>query len=190
MQPTPTVRFESFSDGVFAIAITLLALALRVPYLQATTFSFAELVPIVPSLLTFVLSFLAIAIFWVNHHQLTQTLTALSRRRILWLNILFLLFLTLIPFVTQTLSANAPSAAATSMYAFVLFGASTSFSLLRYWVHKSCGEGHIAMARSVIGPIFYFLAILAPIVSLTMGYILLAIPLFFYFLPKGSRSSL
>lgn len=188
MQPTTTVRFESFSDGVFAIAITLLALALRVPFLHATGFSWHDLMPIVPSILTFVLSFVAIAIFWVNHHQLTQTLTTLKRRRILWLNILFLLFLTLIPFVTQTLSANAPSAAATSMYAFVLFGASISFSLLRYWVHKSCGEVDIAMGRSIIGPIVYFLAMLAPLISIRLGYVLLAIPLFFYFLPKASRS--
>jgi uncharacterized membrane protein len=189
MQTTNKIRFESFSDGVFAIAVTLLALGLRVPFLPGNSFSFQELVPIVPSLLTFVLSFVAIAIFWVNHHQLTQNLITINKRRILWLNILFLLFVTLIPFVTQTVSVNAPSAPAVSMYAFVLFGASVSFSVLRYWVHKTAGDTHIPMTRSSIGPILYLLAILAPIISISLGYVLLAIPPLFYFLPKGSSTT-
>jgi len=188
MQPTNKIRFESFSDGVFAIAVTLLALELRVPYLKTTqsSFSLQALVPLIPSLLTFVLSFVAIAIFWVNHHQLSQVLQRINKRRILWLNILLLLFVTLIPFVTETMSLNAPSALAVSMYAFVLFGASVSFSLLRYWIHKTSHDEHITMTRSYIGPIIYLLAVLAPIVSITLGYILLAIPPLFYFLPKSS----
>jgi len=192
MQPTNKVRFDSFSDGVFAIAVTLLALELRVPYLPSSgsPFSLQGLVPLIPGLLTFVLSFVAIAIFWVNHHQLTQTLVTINRRRILWLNMLFLLFLILIPFVTQTVSLNAPSSVAVSIYALVLFGASASFSFLRYWIHKSVGEHKIAMKRSIIGPIIYILAIIAPIFSITLGYVLLAIPPLFYFLPKGSASSL
>ena len=189
MQSTNKIRFESFSDGVFAIAVTLLALELRVPYLHSTTFSFSDITPLIPGILTFVLSFVAIAIFWVNHHQLTQNLVTIDKRRILWLNILFLLFLTLIPFVTQTMSVNAPSAPAVSMYAFVLFGASASFSLLRYWIHKTAGQSWIPMGRSVIGPIIYLLAIIAPMFSITAGYVLLAIPPLFYFLPKGSSNN-
>jgi uncharacterized membrane protein len=170
----------------------LLALELRVPYLQSygSHFSLQGLIPFIPSLLTFVLSFLAIAIFWVNHHQLTQNLTVINRRRILWLNMLFLLFLTLIPFVTQTMSANAPSAVAVSMYALVLLGASSSFSLLRYWIHKGAGDRHIPMKRSNVGPVLYFLAMLAPIISLPLAYVLLLIPPLFYFLPKGSAQSI
>ncbi len=188
MEPTNKIRFESFSDGVFAIAVTLLALELRVPYLKTSgsAFSLQGLVPLIPSILTFVLSFVAIAIFWVNHHQLTQVFTKITQRRILWLNMLFLLFLTVIPFVTETMSFNAPSALAVSMYAFVLFGASASFSLLRYYVHKSAGQAFIPMARSLVGPGIYLLAVLAPAFSITLGYVLLAIPPLFYFLPKGS----
>ncbi len=191
MQPTPTVRFESFSDGVFAIATTLLALELRVPFLQNSGFSFQGLTPLIPSLLTFVLSFVTIAIFWVNHHQLTQTIETISRRRILWLNTLLLLFLTLIPFVTETLSANAPSSAATAIYAFVLFGASLSFSFLHYWIHKSNNpDKPVSTKRSVIGPTIYFLAIFAPLLSIPLAYVLLAIPPLFYFLPKSTTKSL
>ncbi len=188
MQSTNTLRFESFSDGVFAIAVTLLALELRVPYLQNGSWrlSLQGLIPLVPSLLTFVLSFLAIAIFWVNHHQLTQTITTINRRRILWLNMLLLLFVTLIPFVTQTMSVNAPAPVAVSMYAFVLFGGSASFSFLRYWIHRSANESRVLMNRSLIGPIIYFFAVLAPFFFVPLGYVLLAIPPLFYFLPKSS----
>lgn len=192
MQPTNTLRFESFSDGVFAIAVTLLALELRVPFLQGTTYraSFQGLVPLVPSLLTFVLSFITIAIFWVNHHQLTQNIATITKRRILWLNVLLLLFITLIPFVTQTMSLNTHAALAVSMYAFVLFSAAVSFTALRYWIHKGAGEMHVPMKRSLIGPIVYFLAILAPVISTPMAYSLLLIPPLFYFLPKSSTVSL
>ncbi len=188
MQPTNKIRFDAFSDGVFAIAITLLALGLRVPYLPVSgmPFSLQGFAPIVPSLLTFVLSFGTIAIFWVNHHQLTQTLSTINRRRILWLNILFLLFVTLIPFVTQTMSLNAPSAVAVSIYAFTLFAASSSFSALRYWIHKSADDKHFVAKRGIIGPSIYLLAALAPLFSITLGYILLAIPPLFYFLPRKS----
>ena len=192
MQPAPTLRFESFSDGVFAIAVTLLALELRVPFIHGATYraSFQGLVPLIPSLLTFVLSFIAIAIFWVNHHQLTQNIATINKRRILWLNVLLLLFITLIPFVTETMSTNAPSALAVSMYAFVLFGASLSFSFLHYWIHKGTGRGKVPMKRSVVGPIIYFLAILAPALSIPLAYSLLLIPPLFYFLPKSATVSL
>lgn len=190
MQSTNTLRFEGFSDGVFAIAVTLLALQLRVPYLEGTGFSFAGLLPLIPDILTFVLSFLAIAIFWVNHHQLTQNINSITRRRILWLNVLFLLFLTLVPFVTQTMSLNNTSALAVSIYACIMWGASTSFSLLRYYIHQSLGESSIPMRRSIVGPIVYILAILAPIISIPVAYSLLLIPPLFYFLPKGSNQPL
>lgn len=192
MQPTNTIRFESFSDGVFAIAMTLLALELRVPYLQTIGggFSLQGLVPLIPNLLTFVLSFVAIAIFWVNHHQLTQNINSITRRRILWLNILLLLFVTLIPFVTETMSINAPSPVAVSLYALALFGASASFSLLHYWIHRSAGISRVSMKRSLVGPSIYFLAILAPLLSLPLAYVLLAIPPLFYFLPKATTKPL
>ncbi len=190
MQPTNKIRFEAFSDGVFAIAMTLLALELRVPGLHVHNYDISQFKPLVPQMMTFILSFVTIAIFWVNHHQLTQNLASISRRRILWLNIFFLLFVVLTPFVTQTLSLNIPSAPAMSIYALVLFGASASFSLLRYWIHRCSGQIVIPMDRSLIGPLIYILAIFAPIVSIPLGYVLLALPPLYYFLPKGSSQPL
>jgi uncharacterized membrane protein len=187
MQPIPKARFEQFSDGVFAIAITLLALELRAPNIHSTDIAHAlkELAPLVPTIVTFVISFITIAIFWVNHHQLTQMIDVVKQRRILWSNILFLLFLTLIPFVTQAASLHPTNPINMLTYGLVLFGGSLSFSLVRYFIHKSAGEPHIPMRRSLFGPALYLLAALVAHVSIDTSYVLLALPAVYYFLPKS-----
>jgi uncharacterized membrane protein len=178
-------RFEQFSDGVFAIAITLLALELHVPTLDSTTLAGAarELVPLIPNILTFFISFFTIAIFWVNHHQLTQEIGPLNRRTI-WTNMLLLFFVTLIPFVIQAARENQGHPLAVMTFAAMLFGASSSFTFLRYFVHQSLGETHIKVRRSFIGPTIYFFAVLACAFWVDLAYILLFIPPIYYFLPK------
>ncbi len=179
-------RLEQFSDGVFAIAITLLALELHVPRLISSTIGggFQELLPLLPNILTFVISFMTIAIFWVNHHQLTQDVGGI-RRRVLWMNVLHLLFVTLIPFGTGVVSENPGHALAVMTYAFILFAGSVSFTILRYFVHHSCGEVVIPIRRSLVGPAFYGLAVIAAAFFTPLSYLLLAVPPLFYFLPKA-----
>lgn len=179
-------RFEQFSDGVFAIAITLLALELHVPHLTHTTLAGAaqELIPLIPNILTFFLSFFTVAIFWINHHQLTQEMGPIKRRT-LWMNILLLFFVTLIPFVIEATRINPLHPLTVLTFSLVLFGASTSFSALRYLVHKSLNEKHVFIRRSIVGPLFYILAALTCFVSVWISYVLLLIPPIFYFLPKS-----
>ncbi len=188
MQPIIKSRFEQFSDGVFAIAITLLAIELRAPEVVSHDIVRAvrDLAPFAPSIATFVTSFVTIAIFWVNHHQLTALLQKITQRRILWANVLFLLFVTLIPFVTQALSYDPFNSTRMIGYCLVLLGGSISFSLLRYFIHRSLGETDIPMRRSAFGPIVYLLAAFVALVSVTACYILVAIPALYYFLPKSS----
>ncbi len=83
-------RFEQFSDGVIAIAITLLAFELKVPILAIDDFqsSFFQILNLLPTLFTFILSFVTIAILWVNHHQMTEHIDSLNRR-IIWANMVF-----------------------------------------------------------------------------------------------------
>ncbi|HVY36268.1 MAG TPA: TMEM175 family protein [Candidatus Paceibacterota bacterium] len=181
-------RLEQFSDGVFAIAITLLAFELKIPHLSSSTLAggLRELLPLVPNIATFILSFVTIAIFWVNHHQLTQDIGPI-RRRLAWANVLTLFFVTLIPFGTEVASANPFHPLAIMTYAVVLFGGSVSFTILRYFVHRSCGETKVPMRRSLVGPIIYLLATVVAMVSVRSSYFLLAIPPIFYFLPKGRQ---
>ncbi|MCC6198652.1 DUF1211 domain-containing protein [Candidatus Nomurabacteria bacterium] len=186
MHTTPDkARIEQFSDGVFAIAITLLALELHAPQLLSSSLAggLRELRPLIPNILTFATSFLTIAIFWVNHRQLTQDI-GLIRRRLVWMNVLHLLFITLIPFATGVIRENPDRSLAVMTYAFVLFAGSISFSILRYYIHRSVGETHIPLGRSLIGPIVYALAIAVAPSALPLSYALLPIPALLYFLPK------
>ena len=186
MQPINKARLEQFSDGVFAIAITLLALELKVPILvsESINSSIKELLPLIPNIATFILSFITIAIFWVNHHQLTRHIETVSRR-IIWSNMFFLLFVTLIPFATSVVAENPGNALSVLTYSFILFGNSISFTGVRFFVHKHEGDTSKPFRRSLVGPILYGLAVILAFVSIKGTYALLLIPPLFYFLPRS-----
>ena len=98
----PTSRIEAFSDGVFAIIITLLVLEIHVPQVQDKNISAAlehSLLAMTPKFLSYILSFVLVCIWWVAHHHLFHILKR-SDRGLLWLNSLFLLWLAFIPFPT------------------------------------------------------------------------------------------
>jgi uncharacterized membrane protein len=182
-------RLEAFSDGVIAIAITLLAFELKVPNLISTTIygEIQELLPYVPGILAFILSFVTIAIFWVNHHQMTEHIEELNRR-IVWSNMLFLMFQSLIPFATRAIATSPSHYLSVATYSFILFCGSVSFSLVHYLIHKKINK-HLSwnsklVQRSLLGPIIYACAIIASFNFVPIAYFLLAIPPMFYFLPK------
>ena len=117
-----TVRLEAFSDGVFAIAVTLLVLDLKVPDLDADTVTNPQLRERLlrqrPAYLGFLSSFLTILIIWVNHHYLFKLIHR-SDRGFMFLNGLLLLLVTFIPFPTSLLSRYILSDAAPTV-AFIL----------------------------------------------------------------------
>jgi len=88
-------RLEAFSDGVLAIIITIMVLELRPP----TGISFASLRPLIPKILSYVMSFAFIGIYWNNHHHLLHTVKKVNGE-ILWANLNLLFWLSLIPFTT------------------------------------------------------------------------------------------
>lgn len=186
MQPINKARLEQFSDGVFAIAITLLALELKVPQITNTNLlsSVRELVPLLPNVATFILSFITIAIFWANHHQLTRSIETVSRR-VIWSNMLFLMFVTLIPFATSVMAENPYNTLSILTYSLILFGNSVSFTMLRFFVHKHEDHLHsIRMRRSLVGPLIYGCAVTSAFFSIETAYLFLLIPPLFYFLPR------
>lgn len=94
-------RLEAFSDGMFAIIITILILELKVPHIDkdsAHSF-FNALGKLLPKFLSFAFSFFLIAVFWVNHHHILHQVKEVNAK-FLWLNILFLFFTCLFPFIT------------------------------------------------------------------------------------------
>jgi TMEM175 potassium channel family protein len=94
-------RLEAFSDGVFAIVITLLILDIRIPVVQPTDLG-AALVSILPQLLTYILSFFIVGLYWHLHHQVSGEIKLIDGAFI-WLNLVWLLFVSMLPFPTALL---------------------------------------------------------------------------------------
>ena len=94
-------RLEAFSDGVFAIVITLLILDIRIPEVQPAVLP-AALVTILPQLLTYVLSFFIVGLYWHLHHQVAAQVKQIDGAFI-WLNLVWLLFVSVLPFPTALL---------------------------------------------------------------------------------------
>jgi uncharacterized membrane protein len=163
-------RLEAFSDGVFAVAITLLALNLTVPGPGHGPLT-RQLAGHWPSFAAYVVSFLTIGIIWVNHHSLFKNFARIDRT-VLFLNLLMLFFVVSIPFATATFAAylsqggaDAPLAAA--VYQGVFEGMSLSFGLLFYWaiwrrhltIALTPSAARAAIIRFGAGNIAYLVAI-------------------------------
>jgi uncharacterized membrane protein len=133
----PTSRLEAFSDGVFAIAITLLVLEIRVPGQGASLSS--ALLHHWPSYFAYAVSFLTIGIMWVNHHQLFKFVKA-TDRKLLFVNLGLLLCVAFVPFPTSVVAEfirNAGQARAAAVLYGVTFTVTAVFwQLLWYWAIK------------------------------------------------------
>ena len=143
----PTARLEAFSDGVFAIAITLLVLELRAPDREVASSNdalWAALGALWPSYLAFVLSFFVVLVMWVNHHHFMRMLRRVDNP-FLFANGLLLLVVTFIPFPTAVLAEHldTPSSrAAVVFYCATFVGASLTWTLLL----------DVTIRRGLLGP--------------------------------------
>lgn len=138
-------RLEAFSDGVIAILITILVLELKVPHGAAL----AELLPLLPVFLAYVLSFIYLAIYWNNHHHLLHTLERVSGA-ILWANLHLLFWLSLIPFVTGWMGENGFAPTPTALYGFVLLMAALAYWLLERTIIAD--QGRHSVLAAAVGP--------------------------------------
>lgn len=118
-------RMEAFSDGLFAVVITIMVLELNAP-MDAGVKSLAPLIPI---FLSYVLSFIYGAIFWINHHHLLAA-TRKINSPVLWANLNFLFWLSLIPFFTAWVDENHAAAVPVAAYGGALFMVVASYRLL------------------------------------------------------------
>jgi uncharacterized membrane protein len=135
-------RLEAFSDGVIAILITIMVLELRIP--QGTDLRALE--PIIPTLLSYVLSFIFLGIYWNNHHHMLQTCDRVNGK-ILWANLHLLFWLSLVPFVTSWTGQNHFAALPTAMYGGVFIMAAFAYTILQGCIIRSQGpDSKLAIA--------------------------------------------
>ena len=120
-----TSRLEAFSDGVLAIIITIMVLEMKVPHgpdLEA-------LRPLLPVLLSYLLSYVYIGIYWNNHHHLLHAAETVDAR-IMWANLHLLFWLSLVPLVTGWLGENGAAAWPAALYGGVLLMAGSAYNVL------------------------------------------------------------
>lgn len=138
-------RMEAFSDGVFAILITIMVLELKIPH----DTDVAGLVPLLPKFACYVLSFVYLGIYWNNHHHLLQAAECVNGR-ILWANLHLLFWLSLIPFATGWMGEHSFPLWPIALYGAVLFCCGMAYYLLSRSLIKQHGV-HSGLARAIGG---------------------------------------
>ncbi len=162
----PTNRLEAFSDGVLAIIITIMVLELHPPHEASAT----ALRPVLPSVCSYVLSFVYLGIYWNNHHHMFQATETISGG-VLWANLHLLFWLSLFPFVTDWMGETHLALAPMVCYGLVLMMAAIAYYILQTVIIRGQGpESRLARAigtdlKGKLSPVLYALAIAAAFVN-------------------------
>jgi len=188
-----TDRIEGLTDGIFAIVMTLLVLELHVPQVTTELALGNALTELMPHFAAFALTFILLGIFWIGHHNQMNYIHK-SDRAFLWLNMMFFMFISLIPFSAQQLGEYSFFRPAINFYAVNLIAC--GIALLSIWNHAVKHDlvndvtphfVKLVRVRVLIAPVLYIMAILvttipgdiAPKISL----IFFLIPIFTYLFP-------
>jgi len=168
-------RLEAFSDGVFAIIITIMVLDLKVPH----STSFAALRDPVPVFLSYVMSFLYVGVYWNNHHHLLHAAERVDGK-ILWANLHLLFWLSLAPFTTAWLGENGIAPGPVAMYGIMLLFAGIAYFILtkallaqhgrESYIAESIGKDRKGLASLVVYAVSLPIALVWPVVSCA-GYV-------------------
>ena len=193
-------RFEAFTDGVFAIVITLLVLGLALPEFKAapTEGELAHaLLHLWPALLAYALSFAVIGIMWQNHHALFRLVRGVDRRTV-FLNLALLGLTAFIPFSTSVLGAHPSMKTAAFFYGLNLTGTATCYNLLlNHLVKRRAFQGHVTEAtlrQTVhayrVGWATYTAAMLTSLVAPRAAFALYLLIAIYYLVPRGVDTDL
>ena len=195
-------RLEAFSDGVFAVAITLLALNLTVPGPGlGPGYLVHQLHGKWPAFVAYLISFFTIGVIWVNHHALIRTIKTVTRT-LLFLNLLLLLFVVVIPFATSTVAdylseVNGDARVATALYGASFVGMSIGFSAIFEWTlhgHRVYEplppEQHwAARARFVSGGLVYVAATIVALFNAIVAFVIIGLVALYYIFERTPRTA-
>ena len=179
-----TGRLEAFSDGVIAIIITIMVLEMKVPHGGRVE----DLVPLVPTFLSYVLSFFYVGIYWNNHHHMLHACSSVTGG-MLWANLHLLFWLSLFPFTTGWMGENHFTAMPTVLYAVVLLMAAIAYVLLQQTIIRAQGPDSVlkkAVGRDWKGklsPVLYVIAIVAALRSPWIAQVILVIAALIWLIP-------
>ena len=186
-----TERIDALTDGVFAIAATLLVLEVRVPELHehAPSEVWRSLLAVAPSFVAFAFSFVTILLYWLNHHSLSRVI-AYYPYRLVWLNLVLLLWISMIPFTTKFISEYPTEPVALFTYGLVMSLTATtaivSYCYAAFWTdimdERVSSETRRALLRRWgAAPVMYLLAAIASFVTVYAAIaVYLAVPLAFF----------
>jgi uncharacterized membrane protein len=187
-------RVETFSDGIFAIIITLLVLEIKVPHIDDPLSSknlLDALLALLPKFVSWIISFFTIAVIWVNHHKLFEQFKILDRG-IFWWNAVLLLWTTFIPFPTAVLGDYPSNFLSGVFYGLVMSLMAASFSLMRFYVirKKELLEENVnlelfkrgTLMSVLFGPLMYLSGIVLGFIHPWLSFaVYLGIPVYFVF---------
>ncbi len=186
MQTMGTNRIEAFSDGVIAIILTVMVLELKVP----ASGTLLAVKAVLLSLFSYALSFLIVAIMWVNHHHMMH-LAKHASARLLWANNNLLFWMSLIPFVTAYLGQTHAAPLAVAAYGLVLTLSAAGFTLLRYAVTMD-HQGHAgtqeqnrrALRKSLWSSLLYASSVPLAFIHISLSFFIFLLIPAMYFLPE------
>jgi uncharacterized membrane protein len=178
-------RLESFSDCVLSIIITIMVLEFKVPH-DASPYALLQIWPVFVS---YGLSFLMIAVYWVNHHHLFH-LAKRVNSMVLWMNTLLLFCLSLVPFFTSYMNEHERNSFSTAMYSGILLICSLAFRLLRISINSHFKKDSeirlhekIAAHKNWLASGLYVLAIVTAFIYPTLALVLDFAVAALYFVP-------
>jgi uncharacterized membrane protein len=194
----PTSRLEAFSDGVFAIAITLLIFNIKAP--DNTDHLVASLLKLWPSYLAYVISFLLIGLLWANHHVMFEHIIKTDRTQ-MFVNTLLLMVVAFIPFTASVLASAFRNGAGESV-AIALYGGTLVLGGLCFnglWSHayraqlmddSVTSQRMRRMTRRILfGPIAYAVGGIVGYFEPVAGVVIFGVLILYYWLPIPQRNS-
>ncbi len=196
-------RVETFSDGIFAIIITLLVLEIKVPHIpdhHSTSELFLALLGLLPKLISWGISFFTIAVIWTNHHKIFNQISHLDSG-LFWWNTFLLFWCTFIPFPTAVMGDYPDNRSSILLYGIVMAFMALSFTMMRFYALRNkkvliesinMEEFKRGTTRSLaFGPLAYIFGTLLGFIHPYLAFLIFAgIPIYFIFYDTKGKEAL